>query len=85
MFVYYKGFISQQICNNFKGTTFVYFSFAVKLKYRLYGMGNELVCYIAAIFLRIFLMSIAYQGNVIKVARNKKVFWEKNVIKDFFS
>jgi hypothetical protein len=29
-------------------------------------------------------MSIAYQGNVIKVAGNRKVLWEKNVIKDFF-
>jgi len=29
-------------------------------------------------------MSIAYKGNVIKVARNKKALWEKNVIKDFF-
>jgi len=48
-------------------------------------MGNKLVYYIAAILLRIFPMSIAYQGNVIKAARNKKALWgEKNVIKDFF-
>jgi hypothetical protein len=40
-------------------------------------MGNNLVRYIAAIFLRISLMSIADQGNVIKVARNKKALWEK--------
>jgi hypothetical protein len=46
-------------------------------------MGNKLVCYNAAIFMRISLMSIAYQGNVIKVARNKKALWEKNVIKEF--
>jgi hypothetical protein len=47
-------------------------------------MGNKLVFYIAAIFLRISPMSIAYQGNVIKVTRNKKMLWEKNVIKEFF-
>jgi len=53
------------------------FLFAVKLKCRLYDVGNKLVCYIAAIFLRISPMSIAYQGDVIKVARNKKALWEK--------
>jgi hypothetical protein len=47
-------------------------------------MGNNIVCYIAAIFLRISLMSIAYQANVIKVARNKKALWERNVIKECF-
>jgi hypothetical protein len=56
----------------------MYFSFALKLKYHLYDeMGNKLVRYIAAIFLRISLMIIADQGNVIKVARNKKALWEK--------
>jgi len=55
----------------------LFYPFTVKLKCRLYDTGNKLVRYIAVIFLRISLMSIAYKGNVIKVARNKKALWEK--------
>jgi hypothetical protein len=40
-------------------------------------MGNKRVCYIAAIFLRNSLISIANQGNVIK-AGNKKTLLKTN-------
>jgi hypothetical protein len=39
-------------------------------------MGNKLFCYIAATFLRISLMSIAYQGDVIKVAGKENALWK---------
>jgi hypothetical protein len=85
-FMYYNGFISnKRQCNSFKVKTFIYFPFALKLKYRLYDdMGNKLLRYIAAIFLRISLMIIADQGNVIKVARNKKALWEKKCHQGIF-